>query len=142
MFSKYHCLSGLSLLQQDFSLCLKKKYKCSWKEERCQPDVSIQHASKSVLSEGTTKPKQCQAMEVLLHPGFEISHVQELTRPDFTEGNVAWKWDGPLKKKQVENKTQFTLKQLSRNVHFPDISAVSENWDSETWDYKIRFYER
>jgi len=49
------------------------------------------------------------------------SHVQALQRV------MSCEEVGHHLKKQVANKTQFTLELLSRNVHFTAISVVSDN---------------
>lgn len=93
-------------------------------------DVTIQHAAKSQLLDGVTKPKLCQAIKILLELFYLLdlrcqvcrnSHVQVLQRGMNCKG---------LRhhlKNQVANKTQSTLKLLSRNIHFTAISAVSDN---------------
>lgn len=93
-------------------------------EGRARPDVSIQHTSKSLLSEGMTKPKQfswnCST------PWISDFTCAGPHMASFYRGKCC-KDVGCHLKEQVESKTQSTLKLLNRNVHFPAISAVSEN---------------
>lgn len=92
-------------------------------EVRAQPDINIQHASKSLLSEGMTKPKQFWNCSTPWISDFTYARPH-MSR--FHRGKCC-KEVGCDLKKQVESETQSTLKQLSRNVHFPALSAVSEN---------------
>ena len=95
-----------------------------------QPDVTIQHAAKSLLSDGVTKPKQCQAMEILLELFCLLDLRLQVCRSSCVQvlqRGMNCKEEGRHLKNQVANKTQSTLKLLSRNVHFTAISAVSDS---------------